>query len=318
MRMWVFALAATALTAMTSTLGAGAGSAEPVIQGPLPVPFDVGAGLLPFVLPEMVPAGANDPNCRPSQEHPNPVILVNGTFVNQAANFQAGAPFLKNNGYCVYTFNYGKPVWISEIPIQSIGDIRDSARELAAQVDRVRAQTGAEKVDLVGVSQGGGLMPLYYINKLGGDRYVDKMVGISPSNHGTSGSGAMFLRKAFPPLGQLAYGALEALAPAAGQQAVGSPVQAETYGEGDTRPGVTYTTIVTKYDEVVTPYTNQFLDGPNVENILLQDGCDLDFSDHLSTSYSERVWRFVLNALDPAHQTPVPCIPVGFVFPGLN
>ncbi|MEV6062317.1 alpha/beta fold hydrolase [Nocardia asteroides] len=293
-------------------------TAAPVATGPLPVTFDLGNGIVPFFFPEDVPAGANDPNCKLTPEHPRPVVLVNGTFVNQAANWQAGAPFLRNNGYCVFTFNYGNPVWISEIPVQSVADVRDSARQLAAQVDRVRAVTGADKVDLVGASLGGGLLPHYYINKLGGDRYVDKLIGLGPGNHGTSLDGIVFLRKAFPPLGPAVYSTIEALLPAAIQQTIGSPLVKETYADGDTRPGVTYTTLVTKYDEVNTPYTNQFLDGPGVTNILLQDGCPDYYADHLGINYSERTWRFVLNALDPAHPNPVPCIPDGFLFPGLN
>lgn len=159
-------------------------------------------------------------------------------------------------------------------------------------------------------------MPLYYINVMGGDRYVDKMIGISPSNHGTHLNGIVFMRTMFPPLGSAVYEGLEMITPALIQQALDHPIQQEIYGNGDTRPGVTYTTIVTKYDEVVTPYDQQFLEGPNVTNILLQEDCPQDRSDHVSTLYNERSLRFVLNALDPENANPVPCMPQGFVFPG--
>ena len=301
-----------------ATAAAHQASADPVLHGPLPITYDLGKAVGPFFFPENVPAGANDPTCKPSAEHPNPVVLVNGTFVNQAANWQVGAPFLRNNGYCVFTFNYGNPTWISEIPVQSVADIRDSARQVAAEVDKVRQMTGATKVDLVGASLGGGMLSHYYINFLGGDRYVDKLVGIGPGNHGTTASGIVFMRKAFPPLGAAVYDALGALMPAATQQTVGSELVKQTYAGGDTRPGIAYTTIVTRYDEVNTPYINEFLNGPNVHNILLQDGCEDDLSEHLSMNYNERTWRFVLNALDPAHATPVPCTPAGFLFPGMN
>ncbi|MFD4470423.1 esterase/lipase family protein [Rhodococcus sp. NPDC058505] len=310
------ALTTALVVAAGIAVGAGTASADPVTFGPLPVPFDLGAAFGVGMLPEASPPGANDPNCTPSEEHPNPVILVNPTGTNQSLAWQAGAPLLKNNGYCVFSFNYGNPVWLSEIPFQGLDDIRSGSRKLAAKVDEVRALTGAAKVDLVGHSQGGGIMPLYYLNVLGGDRYVDKMVGISPSNHGTSLNGIVFMRTMFPPLGPAVYRGLEAITPALIQQALDSPVQREVYGNGDTRPGVTYTTIVTEYDEVVTPYTNQYLDGPNVTNILLQDGCPQDRSDHVSTLYNERSWRFVLGALDPDNAAPVPCMPQGFLFPG--
>ncbi|WP_234390892.1 esterase/lipase family protein [Nocardia suismassiliense] len=308
-----------AVLACGAASGGATASAEPVIHGgQFPVTFDLGTAIIPFFLPELVPPGANDPNCVLTPEHPRPVILINGTGVNQAANWRLGAPFLRNNGYCVFTFNYGNPKWISEIPVQAVTDIRASARELAAQVDKVRALTGADKVDLVGSSQGGGVLPNYYINIAGGDRYVDKLVGLAPSNHGTTANGQVFLRKSFPPLGGAVYSVLEALLPVLTQQMIGSDLIKQTFGQGDTRPGVTYTNLVSRYDEVVTPYTNQFLDGPNVSNIVLQDSCADDFSDHISINFNERAWRFVLNALDPEHATPVPCMPQGFLFPGIN
>ena len=41
--------------------------------------------------------------------------------------------------------------------------------------------------------------------------------------------------------------------------------------DGDTRAGVLYTTIASMNDEIVTPYTQQALSGPDVTNIVLQD-----------------------------------------------
>lgn len=289
--------------AIAATIGAGVASGEPrePETGPLPVPFDLGAGILPAGLfPDQAPPGANDWNCTPSSEHPNPVVLVNSTATSQALAWQAGSPYLKNNGYCVFTFNYGNMAWLpGQIPLQALGDIRASGRELAAEVDRVLAATGAAKVDLVGHSQGGGVLPLYYINRLGGDSKVDKMIGISPSNHGTTLNTVAYLRSFVPPVGWWIYNGLHDIAPALTQQAIGDELSEEVYGMGDTRPGVTYTTVVTKYDQVVTPYDQQYLSGPEVTNITLQDGCPKDQSEHLATMYSERTWRFVLNALSP-------------------
>ncbi|WP_345498574.1 alpha/beta fold hydrolase [Nocardia callitridis] len=300
--------------------GPAAGQPQAGAPGPLPVPFDLGAGILPAGLfPEQAPPGANDWDCKPTAAHPNPVILVNPTATSQAIAWQAGAPYLKNNGYCVFTFNYGNMAWLpGEIPTQALGDIRTSAQQLAEVVQRVRAATGVDKVDLVGHSQGGGILAFYYLNVLGGFDKVDKMVGISPSNHGTTLNEIAYLRSFIPPVGRWIYDRIGDIAPALIQQAIGEGIAEQVYGGGDTRPGVTYTTLVSKYDEVVTPFDQQYLSGPNVTNILLQDGCADDRSEHLSTMYSERVWRFVLNALSPATATPVPCFPVSPFFPGVR
>ena len=47
--------------------------------------------------------------------------------------------------------------------------------------------TGAAKVDIIGHSQG-GMMPRYYVKNLGGAAKVDDLIGLSPSNHGTTNS----------------------------------------------------------------------------------------------------------------------------------
>ncbi|GAA2932476.1 hypothetical protein GCM10020221_30310 [Streptomyces thioluteus] len=60
-----------------------------------------------------------------------------------------------------------------------------SAEQLSAYVDRVRAATGAGKVDLVGHSQG-GMMPRYYLDFLGGGPKVNSLTGLAPSSHGTT------------------------------------------------------------------------------------------------------------------------------------
>ena len=66
-----------------------------------------------------------------------------------------------------------------------------------------------------------------------------------------------------------------------------------------------YTSIVTKYDELVIPYTNGTLKG--VRNIVLQDVCPQDFSEHFQVVSSRNVAHLVVNALDPAHAQPVTC-----------
>ena len=80
---------------------------------------------------------------------------------------------------------------------------------------------------------------------------------------------------------------------------------------GDTVPGVRYTVIATKYDEVVTPYRTQFLNGPDVKNVLIQDRCALDLSEHALLGLTDRIaFHEVVNALDPARATPTTCASV--------
>ncbi|TWG97094.1 lipase (class 2) [Nocardioides sp. J9] len=279
---------------------------------PLPVTWNVSTvlqgGLSRALVPGWSPAGSNDPTCRLTPDRPRPVVLVNFT-TGSGWEWGAGSPYLRNNGFCVFHFTYGNITPLPQFPVQAIGDIRKSAVELRDFVEEVRARTGVAKVDLVGWSQGGGMTPHYYINFLGGADKVDRFVAIAPGNHGTDGSGLLRPTTLAP----LMYPILLALLPAFGQQVAGTELAEEVYADGDTRPGPHYTTIITKHDEIATPWTNQLLedDGTgNVDNIVLQDSCAKDRSDHLSIGFSERTWRFVVNALAPRDATPVPCIPV--------
>jgi hypothetical protein len=62
-------------------------------------------------------------------------------------------------------------------------------------------------------------------------------------------------------------------------------------------PGVKYVVIESRYDEVVTPYTNAFLTGPGAQNILLQDQCATDFTEHIGIIYDPVALQDVMNAL---------------------
>jgi len=255
------------------------------------------------VSPTASPPGANDWTCKPSAAHPRPVVLVHGTFADMSDNWQALSPLLKNNGYCVFALNYGSYAGSGAVGIYGTGEIRNSAKELDTFVDKVLAATGAPEVDLVGHSQG-GMMPRWYLKFLGGASEVHTLVGLSPSNHGTTVDGIGLLARFFPGGSQFTG----ALCPACEEQIVGSAFLAELNSGDDTVPGVEYTVIQTRYDQVVTPYTSAFLSG--AKNILLQNQCILDLGDHLSMPYDHIADADVLTALDPLHPRNPICTPI--------
>lgn len=59
-----------------------------------------------------------------------------------------------------------------------------TAEQLAAEVDRLRAATGADQVDVVTHSMG-GLSSRYYAKNLGGTSAIDAWVSLGGPNHGT-------------------------------------------------------------------------------------------------------------------------------------
>ena len=255
--------------------------------------------------PTASPPGANNWSCKPTAAHPRPVILVHGTFEDMANNWQALSPLLTNHGYCVFALNYGSYNGSGSVGIYATGPIEKSAQQLSQFVNRVLAATGASKADLVGHSQG-GMMPRYYIKHLGGASKVHALVGLAPSNHGTTLNGIFTLAGYFP-----GSNVLLTDCPACQEQEAGSPFITSLNSGGETNPAVHYTVIESKNDEVVTPYTSAFLaPASNVKNILLQDQCSLDQGEHLSMPYDHIADADVLTALDPAQPQHPVCTPV--------
>jgi triacylglycerol lipase len=224
--------------------------------------------------PGISPPGANDWTCRPTERRPSPVVLVHGTYADMTISWNLVSPALKANGYCVFALDYGN---------RGTGPIEQSAAELRDFVNRVLTATGAPKVSLVGHSQG-GMMPRYYIKFLGGAGRVDDLVGLVPSNHGTT-----------TPLAPVAG---DTGCVACDQQIAGSDFLTNL-NSGDETPGnISYTVVTTRYDEIVTPYTSAYLAaGARTTSVTLQDRCPLDVIDHVGIIYDAAALQWVEDAL---------------------
>ncbi|MFW0786576.1 alpha/beta fold hydrolase [Gordonia sp. CPCC 206044] len=285
----------------------GAGTAQGAPQ-PLPETYGFFSGI-PGELthPGGSLPGSNDFSCKPTAQHPRPVVLVHGTGGSQQTNWGAYVPMLANRGYCVFALTYGAlpgAPW----PVSAIGGmgrIESSAAQLSRFVDRVLAATGAEKVDIVGHSQG-TYMPTYYVKYLGGAQKVSKYVSLAPLWRGTL-DGSPIL-----PISKALLGGADLPICAACTQMTGGSAMNELLWRGGSPyvPGIDYTNISTRYDELVLPYTSGQVRGgrgQHVRNIVVQDSCAQDYSDHLAIAGSRRAAHMVLNALDPQHPVTVPC-----------
>ena len=131
--------------------------------------------------------------------------------------------------------------------IDGLGHIERSAAELSSFVNSVLSKTKASKVDLVGHSQG-GMMPNYYIKFLGGASKVNELIGLAPSNHGTTLDGLTKLVEVFPFADEIVSGLLEFLgAPSLPEQAEGSAFIKKLFGSGEpVVSGVRYVVIETE------------------------------------------------------------------------
>lgn len=300
-------VAACALMVAALTVGGGAAGAA---QPSYPVSYDfLASALAAGAHVNGDPPGANDWSCRPSAAHPEPVVLVHGLSGNKNDNWQTYAPLLADNGYCVFALTYG--VYPGDpLPLSQVGGrepMQTSAAQLSAFVDRVLAATGASKVDILGHSEG-TVMPDYYAKYLGGASKIDKYVSLAPLWHGTNPAGLATLYQfskyfGFSPFVDGAFASEFASGP---QLLAGSAFFAKLRAGGTPAvKGISYTNIVTRYDELVQPYTSGIQAG--MTNLLVQNYCALDFTEHFEMAADPVAAALVLNTLDPAHPRPVPC-----------
>jgi triacylglycerol lipase len=277
---------ACSLGAMVTAVAVGCGGQSPAAQasrsqaglpssrtGTTASPAAPGTSSTTSTSPKPPPPTVVNSSCKPPPQHPQPVVLVPGTYGD--TSWQLIAPQLAHLGYCVYTFTYGN---------NETGDIVTSAQELATWVKRLLARTDSRQVDIVGHSQG-GMMPRYYIKFLGGAATVDKLIALAPSNHGT--------------LNPAAFGGALAGCLACGQQTSGSAFLNTLNAGDEAPPPVDYTIIETIDDDVVIPYTSAFLSGPasRVTNITLQQDCPTLVVGHVGIVTDPVAVQWVENAL---------------------
>lgn len=103
-----------------------------------------------------------------------PVLFVHG-YYGHAGNFWMLRSKLKNMGLdCFAAYSYRT----------TAGSIEDMAIELSRQVDRIKLESGCERVDLVTHSLG-SLVALHYVAKMDGSANIRKVIAIAAPFAGT-------------------------------------------------------------------------------------------------------------------------------------
>lgn len=106
----------------------------------------------------------------------NPVVFVHG-LSSSSSSWNDWVADFKADGYTASELDAWSYSW-SQSNVTT-------AQQLATEVRRVLAATGASKVDLV-VHSMGALSARYYLKNLGGTAYVDDFVSTAGVNHGTT------------------------------------------------------------------------------------------------------------------------------------
>ncbi|KAL4905507.1 hypothetical protein BDW74DRAFT_17554 [Aspergillus multicolor] len=268
---------------------------------------------LTLALSTLSTAGAsfvvNDFNCRP-QNNSNPVVFLHGlgaTFYEDLNLLQA---FLQTQGFCTFAETYGA---YNGFPfVGGLRSIEDSAPEIAAYIKRVHTETGANKVDIVGHSE--GAFQSLYVPKFedGVSEIVERIVSIAPPTRGTTFIGLYNLAYI---LGDASRELISNLLHAVGCPACddlgpdGAAVDRLNDGAPIVQEGNRLTVIASRYDEMVTPTSTSFVHEEGVQNVWVQDLCPEDKIGHIGEAYDLNVWNIVKNALQNQVEKKFTCVP---------
>jgi triacylglycerol lipase len=198
-----------------------------------------------------------------------PVLLIHG-FLGTRGSMYLLESRLVADGMCVFSFNLGA---------FNARDIRRSAFLIHRKIERILAQTGWDKIDIVGHSMG-GLIGLYYVKKLGGHARVRKLVMMGSPIRGTWVA--------------LAGIATLGLWSTSSWQLLPRSRFLDELAQGPVPPGVEVHTIAAARDWVC-PLPSTRLSGANAVTVPLG---------HSSLVVSDEVYRRLINILRPAERRP--------------
>jgi triacylglycerol lipase len=199
-----------------------------------------------------------------------PILLVHGWGANSAC-FLGVQLWLKMRGYKnVYAISYTPPVIRAE----------KLAKQLAVDIDKALAATGAQKVHIVAHSMG-GLLTRYAIRHLGMEDKVDKVITLGSPHMGSKLAGVVPGGGNVP---QMRY-----------QSAF-----ARELADGGLTPGknVRYFSIYSEFDNFVLPNHSSVLDG-DAQNI------HVAYHGHCALLYSPVVFSLIEDCLDQPASVPV-------------
>lgn len=203
---------------------------------------------------------------------PRTVVLVTGVTI-KAAWFDGIAARLQRDGF--RTVMYEPPGLLS-------GDLFEASKEFGAFVERVEAENGGEKVDILAECTG-GLISRYYVQSLGGDAHVSRLVTFVSPQHGIGVVPIVARMTGWPALYDL------------------SPGSAFLHAVNDAPlpKNVPITSIYTCNDEYIKPYRTSFI--PGATNIEI---CGRGFVGHFRTMYDPQIYLMMHDAL--VKEAPAP------------
>lgn len=207
------------------------------------------------------------------------VLLVAGAGQTVKSNYSWNwIPYLERAGipYCAV-----------DIPVLGSSELQIGSEYVTHAVRTTYARTGNRKVQIVGFSMGGAL-PRWSIKFWPDIRpMIDDVISLAGVNHGTLEANLVCAKGS--------------CAPAIWQLRTGSAWMNALNKDFETVPGISYTALYTRTDDVAIPNlntsgTSSLRVGPGVSsqqvrNIASQDVCPLNTADHLLAGTSDAVFH---------------------------
>lgn len=195
---------------------------------------------------------------------PRTVLLITGVTI-PAVWFDPIVARLERDGF--------RPV-VYEPPDLLSGDLVENSEALAVVIEQIRAESGEDKIDILAECTG-GLIARHYIQSLGGDQYVNRMVTFISPQHGLPKAPLAYDFAGWP--------ALEDLSP-------GSDFL-EMVNSAPLPANVAVTSIYSCTDEYIQPYETSII--PGATNIGLCNG----FVGHYQFFYDPAIYLVMHEAL---------------------
>ncbi|MDL9948875.1 lipase [Gordonia sp. ABSL11-1] len=242
------------------------------------------------------PIAAGTADAHPVRVPAIPVVYVSGSNeVPETAAVPAAA--LRRAGFDTHVFM----TWVPSRPETSpYVTVKGNSRRLAAFVDGVRRKTGARKVDIVTVSQG-GLVTRYWLKEFGGAPSVRRAVILSGMIKGAGFQADALRNGQCPPAGyenfvpaHLRKNPTDACL----EMAMGGAEVTRLNTPTEALPGISYVNITTRRDENATPWQVNLMSGPGTyQNIVLDDHCPRDPLSHYTLTLLPSIQSGVTRAL---------------------
>jgi triacylglycerol esterase/lipase EstA (alpha/beta hydrolase family) len=203
-----------------------------------------------------------------------PVLLVPGSGSTPAQEFSWNyEPALTRAGipWCAVT-----------LPESANGDIQTAGEYMVYSIRTMYARAG-RRISIIGHSQG-GMVGRWALRWWPDTRHmVDDLIGIAPSNNGS------VLPHATCNTG---------CSPADSQQASGSNFLTSLNSIQETFPGISYSVILSRFDEEAVPAGTLSGGGGQITNTYVQDVCPNDHTEHLGLgTYDPVAYALAIDAL---------------------